>query len=531
MSKTLAFEIRSQKVTEDTEGTRTFSGIAVPWDTETTIFPGWREKVARGAITPTPGTPLFRDHSTPIGVITDMEDVDEGLQIHARISKTPLGDETYTLLRDGAIGKLSISFYQRHFEDHEDEDGLLRVQKEIELREISVVPFPAYSDAEIKEIRSELDNRTTKETHMTNTTKDTTAALAELRDAVHDVQRDLTAIQSTQDATAAPADTRSAGQLLKDLVAGDAATLDRLDALARWEGTTTADDGSISAPAGMKDLTRLISRMNPLMSLFGTQRLPAEGNTVEYLQVSANTIKVGKQLTEGTDLEKGKVSTEVKNATVNTYGGYTSLSIQAIERSRVNVLDKHLRALALKAGTLQAQEFATFFANTTKAQAANALTLPTDLTAVKWSDLFAMLVDAADKMKDVALPLDGLILDKKAFVALGTLEGKDGRPLMRVSGEGVNTIGTIDPKGLAGNLANLTVVPDLFAAEGAYGANTHGAFFSTEAVTPYVSPLARLQDQNVVNLTRDFSVYFYAAFAPEIPDGIIPFKTGTGVGA
>jgi len=33
-----------------------------------------------------------------------------------------------------------------------------------------------------------------------------------------------------------------------------------------------------------------------------------------------------------------------------------------------------------------------------------------------------------------------------------------------------------------------------------------------------------LTDQNIVNLSQDFSLYFYAAIATEIPKGVVPIQ-------
>jgi hypothetical protein len=38
----------------------------------------------------------------------------------------------------------------------------------------------------------------------------------------------------------------------------------------------------------------------------------------------------------------------------------------------------------------------------------------------------------------------------------------------------------------------------------------------------------RLQDSNIINLSQSFSVYFYAAFADEIPGAIVPLTLGAG---
>ena len=133
---------------------RTITGLAVPFDTETEIIPGFREKIARGAINLDTQPALFYRHSEPIGVITAMSEQPDGLMIEARISDTALGRDAATLARDGAIKSLSIGFFEREYTDSTTENGAtLRTQTAIDLREVSLVPVPAYEDAKITDVR------------------------------------------------------------------------------------------------------------------------------------------------------------------------------------------------------------------------------------------------------------------------------------------------------------------------------------------------------------------------------------------
>ncbi|MDU5420287.1 MAG: HK97 family phage prohead protease [Cutibacterium avidum] len=91
---------------------RTFTGRVVPWNTPTTLFPGLREQFAPGSVRIDPDQPpmLFRDHRTPIGRITALDDHDDGLHVTGHISATATGDDTLTLIRDGVLDRMSIGF-------------------------------------------------------------------------------------------------------------------------------------------------------------------------------------------------------------------------------------------------------------------------------------------------------------------------------------------------------------------------------------------------------------------------------------
>lgn len=275
----------------------------------------------------------------------------------------------------------------------------------------------------------------------------------------------------------------------------------------------------------IKDLTRIIDNANPLARLFSTGSLPAEGMSIEYTQLKDNSISVQRQVNEGDQLSIGTVATETKNAPIYTYGGATKLSFQAIQRARSNMVDLSLRAMAVAAGKQNATEFHTFLEQQTASQAKQAITLTKDAANITWPDLLAMLLDVNKAYNDLGLSLDGAIVDRATFLALGSLEGKDGRPLMDVSGTGANTIGTIDTTAFHGTLGNVTFVPD-YDATTARGTGIAGCFFNKEALRTYTSGIAHLQDENVLTLTRDMSVYYYAAHAAEIPAALIPLKLG-----
>ena len=67
---------------------------------------------------------------------------------------------------------------------------------------------------------------------------------------------------------------------------------------------------------------------------------------MEYHVVTSDTTAVGKQETEGSELSFGKVAFGTKTADINTYGGYTSLSRQTIERSTTPMLNTAITATA-----------------------------------------------------------------------------------------------------------------------------------------------------------------------------------------
>lgn len=493
---------------------RTVSGIAVPYGDEIEYTRGYFEKIAPGAFNPETNGPikLFWSHRDVIGTVTEARNTETGLEITARISETSLGNDAYALARDGAIDRFSIGFIPLASDTTQDEDGNTHViHTSIAVREVSLVPFPAYNNAVVTEVRSTPEP--VKETPMTETL---TPALDEINERMASLEQ---AFASASTPAPAPAvDTRSAGEVLKALVTGDETET------RAYNGTVSTADGTMTRPTWIGDLTRLVDSVNPLKALFQTGALPPDGLNLEYTELATNTIAVNAQAVEGDDLQIGKISTREKTTPVKTFGGYTQLTRQAIERTRVNLLQVHLNGMALAAGQASANYFATVFANTVKERAAAALASNKTASTLTWSDIVGLTVDAAAAFADAGLPLDGLIVDKATFKALAALTASDGRPLMSVSGTGANTVGEFNPSGLTGDVVGIKVTPNLMAKPDELGVKVVGAFYSSLAMRTYETPVAQLQDENILNLSKAFSVYRYQAVAAEIPTGLVPLK-------
>jgi len=511
----------------DADDGRTLTGIAVPLGVETEIFPGWREKIERGAIDLTSTPALFYRHNEPIGVIPSMTETPDGLQIIARFSDTTLGRDAVTLAKDGAIKNLSIGFFEREYTDSTTDDGAtLRTHHAIDLREVSLVPVPAYEDAKIIDVREAQTAPTTTTTKGTPMTDQITRAdLDTLADASTDLARRLSLLEATGTASEpAPTEKRSAGELLQAAVNGDETARNALAPfVGRAVNTTTAADGRINEPTFVRDLVRLIDNANPLMGLFSTGSLPADGNVLEFARLKANTLTVTEQTTEGAALPTGSVETEVATATVKTYGGGSVITRQTIDRARTNVLDLTLRGMAIEAGKRLATDFAAFFEKTVNGQAAKKISVKKQPGNMAWADILAMMLDASERFEDIAMSCDGLIVNRTVFTALASLTDKSDRPLLTVTGNtGSNTIGTVSASGRYIDLDGLKVITNRHLTATGMGTDIVGAFYNSEALRVYSSGLASLQDVGVLDLTNTFSVYQYAAMADEIPSALIP---------
>lgn len=513
---TRAFEVRSADLAE-----RTVTGIAVPWETPVKIRDWWIgetyfEQIARGAVVESDDAKLYAEHAAIIGRVVSHRDTDEGWEITARISETARGNDVYALLRDGALDRFSIGFEAiEHVESRDDDDVLTVTRTKIRVREVSVVPFPAYDTAKVSSVRSAT---TTSKENPAMTESTLPAVDVALRESVDDLARQVELIRSEG---IRPAETgpqfRSFGDYVKAVASGDEA------ALRAYTGAVSGD--AILKDAWVGNLTRILGGKQPVKNAFSTGTLPATGLTVEYAKLKSDTTQVTKQATEGTDLAFGKVAIEVAKADVETFGGYSSLSRQTIERADVGILDTTFTALAVKyAKAIETKVRAVIEAayTATAGAALQSVSLPaTGDTDVKW---ITALLDVAEKFDDNERTLEGLLVSKSVFLALATAEAKD--RLLKVSGgaTGSDGIGTINLPGINGQIASIPV--RVFPGWTGDKALAYDSF----AVKTLESPGAplRLQDENVVNVTKDFSVYGYAAAFVQAPDALVKIVPAAG---
>lgn len=93
------------------------------------------------------------DTSKPIGVWTEMAEDDNGLRVKGKLAlDTALGKEAHALLKMGALNGLSIGFMSKQWQyDRETE---IRTLTEVDLWEVSLVTFPAQSQARVTNVKA-----------------------------------------------------------------------------------------------------------------------------------------------------------------------------------------------------------------------------------------------------------------------------------------------------------------------------------------------------------------------------------------
>jgi HK97 family phage prohead protease len=503
--ETRSFEVRLEA------DTREVVGLAVPYGQTADIGGVYREAFAPGAIRSVDDVKLFWQHSEPIGKILEGRDTEEGFEIRASISKTSRGEEAYVLLRDGVINKFSVGFVPVE----QTREGDLITRTLVDLKEVSLVSFPAFSGADVSEVRQEetpvtevvADSIRTKETHMSENME---MDVRTVQDEVAEIRRELELVKTPTIATNAfETKFRSQGEYAKALISGDQ------DAVELFRATSA--DAALR-PAFVGYINKLINSGRPTLSAFNIEALPATGLTIEYAQVSSNSIAIGKQTTENTALSSGDVVLNTVSVPVSTYGGFTNISKQAIERSTVNYLDVAFQAMSLAYAKKMNVDF--IAALTAISYAGNKTV---DASALTATAVAGAIADASAKIyTDTGLLPEFIVAGVTAYKRLVGIVDTAGRPVILQTGDGVNNVGTADIPGLRGSIFGLPIIVDpALSAKDSYIANALTFTTYESAGTP-----TRLTTTDVTKLQDTYSVYGYAAFAKPFEDAIIKINTG-----
>ena len=485
------FEIR-----ESNSETREVSGVAVPFNDTIDIGGGMKERFAPGAVDLESNVKLFRDHKDIIGVVTNMSEDENGLNITAKISETSLGNETLNLVKDGAIRSFSVGFIPVT----DVKDGNTIIRKKVDLKEVSLVAFPAYDKAEVLSVREETNQ---EEISMENTTPDYTSAIEEVRNHAEQLERRLDVITSEKTAATSAPKFRSFGEYVKAVASGD------VEAHREYTGPTTAD--TIMKNAWVTDVIQVLNAGRPTWTALSSAGLPADGNNVEYPVRVTNTMDVDVQDAEGDTLAYGSIEITSATSPIRTFGGYTNMSRQLVERSSVNYVDAAFRAMVAK------------YAAVTNAAARTHLGTAagfnsSSLAAFDADHILEVLADCAIKVNgDTGKALEFILVSADVFKAVAKVTDGSNRPLLGNAGATVNTFGSINPVGLTGSILGLPVVLDPSLANGSLFVGNSSAVTTFESAG---APL-RLTDADITNLTNTMSVYGYAAIASLDPKAMV----------
>jgi len=492
-------ENRSFEIRETNVETREVIGRAVPYNDVIDIGGGDKEQFVRGSVDLNSHVKLFRDHKEIIGKVNSMEEREDGLWIKAKISSTKLGDETLELVKDGAIRSFSVGFIP--LVDEKQDRTIIR--KKVNLKEVSLVAFPAYENASVTEVR-EIKEETNMET---TTTPDYSSEIAEVRNHAEELERRLEVLSADKTEAPTAPKFRSYGEYVKSVATGDESGLTLARAFA---DTNSVMADSILKNAWVNETIRILNNGRPTYNVFTSAPLPADGMTIEYPLLNSDSSAIEEQEAEGDSLTFGKIDLTSATANIKTYGGYTAMTRQLIERSSVAYVDAAFRAMAAA--------YAKKTNNVVKSYIDSLTTTSTSSVAAWSADaIIEMLADSATKVNnETGKALEFILCSSDVFKQLAKQVDGVARPIAAATNPS-NGFGSINPVGLTGNIAGLPIVVDPSLAAGTL---LTGA---SSAITTYESAGApfRLNDGDITNLTQQFSVYGYLAVAGHDPKALV----------
>lgn len=484
----------------------TITGIGVPYAHETELLPGYYEKFAPGSVTDD-GAILRYAHAEPIGPIINSNDTAEGREITAQISNTTRGRDVATLIRDGVLSKLSIGFHIEDYEEEQRGDTTHITITRARAVEYSVVEFPAYETAKITNLR----HKPQEKEHPMPNTPDTTpndavtrAEITALNSAIDDLSREIRTM-ATSNIDEPQTHYRSIGEYAKAFAAGEE------HARAAFAGAVIGE--AVARPEWIGVIEKRMTAKQILTNIFThTFNLPPHGMTVEYAQnTGESTVTVDKQSEEGAALAKGKPAAyKVKSAPVETYGGSGEMSIQAIERASVSLLDDLLYEQAMEYAHKIEKQTRALFESTVTENESNPIHTIESLATATVNDWITAILALSDEYDDTPYLMDGMLVSPTVFDTLAKME-REPKALQFTSAP-------VDHQGTLKLTDGSAAFGEIKVVRVPKWSGNHAVGYSAEALRIMEAPGApwRLQDSDILDLTKSFSVYGYAAhFAPK----------------
>lgn len=515
--------------TGDTGDGMTLEGVAVPFNQRYALFSDYAEVIDPDCDFGTRKTvKVSREHGDLIGKLTDMRREADGLHVVAKLADTESGREAAELVREGVYDGFSIGFRPVENRVIDSDDGVTEVhRRKVDLFEAAVTGIPAYPAAEITGQRSQTTTTNNESEAPSMANDNEQRDVNERLEAFGEELRGIKATVAAGIQTTAPAELggefRTAGDYLKAL--SDERNADHAAAIDLMRQTrdqiVTGDTGN--TVAWITDDLRLIEQRRKVTNILTRDTLPATGMSMEYNVVSEDTTAAGKQTAEGAALTFGKVKFGTKTADISTYGGYTTLSRQVIDRSTTPMLNTALKALNNAYAKATENAVRTYLYDLIKSQRdatkdPNNITAPAALNTMTSDQWAGLILDAAEVMDDRNAAMTRLGVSKD--VALALIKLKDsGNRFMDISGKGGDTIGAFDLTGVVGDLMRVPVylLPK--------APTSTAAFIDPTAVTVWESGgPTQLSNTDPVNIVDNYSVYGYMAVAATFTAGLLPVK-------
>jgi HK97 family phage prohead protease len=438
------------------DAARTITGIAVPWDTVATVSGGEKVMFKRGAfdLNAKPARLLENHDGRPIGIVSELVDLDNGLGFSATFARSKAADDVVELIQMSAYDSVSVGAVPKKFKF--DKNGVMIVSSAI-LSELSVVAVPAFADAIIDSIAAsepdpEVEEEATEPQPDTSLQEETMSQETQVEASAPDAIPTSPIFASAKRDFIMPS---AAEYISAAFVGGDTwrAMNDNLRAAAP-NVVTTDIPGVLPLPIVQPVYNNFIGR-RPVIDAVGAKAMPQGGKVFIRPEVTTHT-SIAVQSAENAALQDGTFVITDNQVTKATYGGYVTLSEQSIDWSSPEIigllLDDMGRIYANSTDNVAADNLKTG-ATTTRAFTAASATDPS-----YWSSWIAGAASTILSASNGNLPTH-LFLSPDYWSVLLGLADTSKRPMFPQIGP-MNAFGNLTPGQPNGVAFGLSVVVD-----------------------------------------------------------------------
>jgi HK97 family phage prohead protease len=448
---------------------------------------------------------LLENHDgRPIGIVTELVDLDNGLGFSATFARSKAADDVVELIQMSAYDSVSVGAVPKKFKF--DKNGVMIVSS-ASLQELSVVSVPAFADAIIEQIAAsehdpeEVEEEVTEPQPDTSLQEETMSQETQVEASAPDTIPTSPIFASAKKEFKMP----SAGEWISAQMQGGAIAAEfnaRLQAAA--PDVTTADlDGILPLPI-LAPIYSGIQGLRPVVDAIGARQMPQSGKVFIVPKITTHT-SIGGPQTQNTTITAGQFIVDDIQITKDIYGGYVEVSEASIDWTSPEVLTGLLEDMGKKYALATDNAAAdALLAGTSQTTGNVAPTDPADWIAKVYACATTILSNG------YYLP-DHLFVSPDVFAQLGQISDTADRPLFPQVGP-MNAFGTMNPGSRESVVFGLRLVVDTnFAAKTTIvGAAATGAFRCYEQQKGAIS----LDNPSTLSRTIAFRGYF----APKMID-------------
>ena len=434
---------------------RTITGIAVPWDTVATVSGGEKVMFKRGAfdLNAKPARLLENHDGRPIGIVTELVDLDNGLGFSATFARSKAADDVVELIQMSAYDSVSVGAVPKKFKF--DKNGVMIVSS-ASLQELSVVSVPAFADAIIEQIAAsepdpEVEEEANKPQPDTSLQEETMSQETQVEASAPDVIPTSPIFASARREVKLP----TAVEYISAAIAGGSAWHQMSDALRAGapDIVTTDTPGILPTPIVSPVYNNFIGR-RPVVDAIGVRAMPQGGKVFIRPEVTTHTT-IGASIGEQSP-SQGTMVVFNNQVTKQIFGGYVNISEADIDWSDPAILSVVL------------DDMGRIYANATDNYAADQLatgaTTTSNFTAASvddasyWAEWVANAAETILSASNGNLPTH-MFMNPSMWAELLKLSDSSKRPLFPQVGP-MNAFGNLAPGQVNGNAFGLQVVVD-----------------------------------------------------------------------